>query len=97
MNTTLSAINSTIFKPANRFDSLLVFAMDYVKLHKEFTTEQMRAAYSETMQIQPVEQRAWGAVIMQLRKFKMIKAVGITKSQNKQAHSRPIYIWGVNF
>ena len=90
---TLNAINSTTFKPQNHFGDLLTFAMEYIYTVDKFTTEQMRFEYENTYQVQPVEQRVWGAVIMQLRKFNLIHAVGLSKSQNKQAHSRPIYVW----
>lgn len=90
---TLNAINSTTFKPQNRFSDLLTFAMEWIYTVDNFTTEQMRFHYENTYQTKPVEQRTWGAVIIQLRKFNLIQAVGLSKSQNKQAHSRPVYVW----
>lgn len=92
-NQTIKSIQSTTFNPLNRFNDLLSFAMDYINTVTEFTTEKMRLAYSETYQTYPVEPRAWGAVILELRRKNKIKSSGITKSVNKKSHHRPIYIW----
>lgn len=94
--TTQQAIASTQFPQTNYYSDCYNFALEFIKTHYKFTSEDLKKAYAASGNPQPDEPRVWGAVIANLRRDQLIKFDSIVKYQNPVGHGKPCYKWVSN-
>lgn len=76
-------------------DRAYTHALAFIAGQDAFTGEQVRA-YAENHGLPPApEPRAWGAVMLRLKRDGRTVFRGYDLSANKQAHNRPVVVWGV--
>lgn len=65
--------------------------VEYAKSHDVFTVEQVRSAATDVPL--PPDQRAWGVIVMQAKKQKVVRNIGWTRSVEKNKHGIPVALW----
>ena len=91
--TTTKAIASTQFPQTNYYTQCYNFALEFIKTHYKFTSEDIKKAYAASGNPQPEETRVWGAVIVNLRRYELIRFDSIVKYENPIGHGKPCYKW----
>lgn len=94
--TTQQAISSTQFPQTNYYSDCYNFALEFIKTHYKFTSEDLIKAYSASGNPQPDEPRVWGPVISSLRRDQLIKACAVVKYQNPAGHGKHANQWVSN-
>ena len=81
------------FPQTNYYTQCYNFALEFIKTHYKFTSEDIKKAYAASGNPQPEETRVWGAVIGNLRRYELIRFDSIVKYENPIGHGKPCYKW----
>ena len=77
-------------------DRAIALLSIYLVRHDNFITEDFRTWATDKID-EPLEPRAYGAVIRRAKDSGMIKATGnYRQTTNIKSHSRPMMVWGKN-
>lgn len=76
------------------FDAAYAFSENWILNRKEtFTSEDLIEAYNAKGNLQPTDLRAWGAVIVALKKNKRIVFQHYAKYRKPCGHDKPSSVW----
>ena len=87
------AIIAVQFPQTNYYTQCYNFALEFIKTHYKFTSEDIKKAYAASGNPIPDEPRVWGLVILNLRRGQLIRFQGVVKYQNPKGHGKPCYEW----
>lgn len=78
----------------NWYSDCFDFALDnFSRLPKQFTSEDLIQLYRDANLPEPLETRVWGAVMVKLKRGRLIKPIGFSKYKNPNGHCKPSTIW----